>query len=687
MLWVHIVAALAAPSTDTYPWSAPVELSPTGIQRIHVPAELHDASSPLGAHNLLLVDGDGERVPIALLEGGKGQTRTRARPSHARDDEAVGIWPEPEANTWTIAIRDRIQERLVVTLDEGTYAITGRLVDPTTNEVLDSSLFWRLDGVHRGSLELPPTVGEWRLELLTTEGRQISPTVFAERTALTHVPDEVVDLQVLSSERQENRWARYDLGLAHPYPLQSVELDIPEDLFDRQAGTTWLDPHTLPGILPSQLRPSTSDRVRRVELGGSKLSSTSLTVSGDGHQLVALIEADNAVPLTVLGAKGRFPGKHLIVRNPGKGPFTLYAGGPGAGATSDLQFAASELARLADRRVEPGAVVPNPTFVAPEDRGGLGRPGRALDLDGFRFQRTVTGDPGLVRIPLDDEVMQHANMDLSDVRLADADGDQIPYVLRSDSLLHTWGELPFEREERGETSILRVPLPKSNVHVGAVTLTTDAPVFRRRVRVARARGPQLQTLRAYDWLGENTAGTLTLAVHQRIGDELIVMIDNGDDPPLPIETIRVDHPGWEVLAQLPPSGQAQLLYGNSSLRSPEYDFELVSPSVSRRARAVADVGPHEKRTPTPLGWLDRVMLTIGIGVMALGLLGLALLLLRGSPEEDEESEDAPPEEAPAPDDLADPPEVDDASGAPADVPQDDDVVSPPPPPPFDAPAD
>jgi hypothetical protein len=258
----------------------------------------------------------------------------------------------------------------------------------------------------------------------------------------------------------------------------------------------------------------------------------------------------------------------------------------------------------------------------------------------------------LVRVPLDDTLLEHARPSLQDLRLMNGEGLQIPYVLRADGLSHTWGELPFTREERGDTSILRVSIDKPNVHVGSVSLATSAPVFSRRVRVARAAGPQLETLRAYDWAGDGLPGQLTMMVHQPVGEELLILIDNGDDPPLPIDTIRVDWPGWEMIAVLPDDG-ATLLYGNRSVVRPSYDFDLLERSLVARVDQVATLGPEKTRLQVPLSWLDKAMLGGGVGVMALGLLGLALLLLRGGPppsdEEEMEDDPAPEPETPAQD--------------------------------------
>lgn len=662
-MWLLLTAAVAAPSVDLHPWAAQVDLAPTGIQRIHVPREMHDTEHRLRSGNLVLLDGRGSRVPFAVLDGGARWETTLGTTSYAGDDDEVGIWPTAERNRFNVAIRKRVQEKLEVFFDDADYAVTARLLG-ADGQVIDTALLWRMgSGTQHGALTLPPRLGQFTLELLTSDGEAKRPTVRGLRQRLTYVPDETVDLTPVRSGVQQEGWARYDLDVGHSYPITSVELDVSNDLFKRTAGVAVVDPHILPGSLPTELYPSVTSTIRRVKIGGSHVHETVVNApSNTGANLALLVEInDNKPPLDVVKATGRFDGLHLVVRNPGPGPHTLYGGGEHLEPLSDLQFAAAELEREARGVVETDAVTPNPAYVPPEARGGLGEPGRVASLRGYRYHRAVEGPVGLVRIPVDDAVLEHARPDLGDLRLVDEEDRQIPFVIRRDGLEHTWGDLPFTTEQRDDTTLLRVPIDRPNVAIGTISLTTPAPIFSRRVRVARERGPQLETLRAFTWTGDGQPGTLSLAVNQALGDQLIVLIDNGDDPPLPIEAIRADWPGWELLAVLPESGKARLVYGNRTARAPTYDFRMLGKAIGRRAQATASVGPEASVGSTPLSFLDRLMLAVGVGVMALGLLGLALILLRGS--------------ATAPDDADDDvdPDSDEHDGEPSDSPEEEGV--------------
>ena len=114
---------------------------------------------------------------------------------------------------------------------------------------------------------------------------------------------------------------------------------------------------------------------------------------------------------------------------------------------------------------------------------------------------------------------------------------------------------PFTRTEDEGISRLRVPVPEGEVPVSTVTLSTDAPTFSRRVTLLRAAGQVLDPMRSLRWVGSDRPGAITVEVDRIVGDELVVELDNGDDPPLPVDEIALTWPAWELLAVLPGSMQ------------------------------------------------------------------------------------------------------------------------------------
>jgi hypothetical protein len=646
---ILLFCALAfAGTADRYPWQAEVVLPAAGVARISVPPELRSAEDPEDGRDFLLVDAEGRTVPFAVV---RGKPAKKSDPFVLGGEDSVAplvTWADTVPHTYWIKVADRPIDALSVKLPRSPSAATvvvseerdGGLVE-VTREVV-----WRLSKSGEPNVDMPPRLGTYQVRLEPLTPLEEAPDFQGVRFDGPQLEDDTVRVPVESQQLQENGWMRYDLRLPQRYPLRWVALDPTDDLFDRQASAVvpigWSDPESL----PPHIEPGEVHQIRRLKLGGAQIDRTRLPAPDRRATTVAvLVESQDRMVLEVPDAVVGFPGQELVVRDAGKGPHTLYAGDASMHARpSDLQFASAELVRGAAGPIRPGARSGNPAYQPPEVRGALGLPGVPLARDRSDFARDVKGEPGLGRIPLDLHVLSHARRDLGDLRLLASGGAQIPYTLVSAGSERGWTGLEFERTERGGTSVLEVTLPEPNVMLGTITLHTDAPLFRRVVRVSEPRGGVLHPLRSYTWVGEDRPGALALDLHQRLSTTLVVEILNGDDPPLPMGQIDADWPSWELIAVLP-EGEAELRYGDARLRRPDYDLQLLGDDLTLRAEARAKLGEVRELGAPALHWFDRIAVLGGIGVLGLGLFGLTGLLLLGPVPKEEEDDEGPGEDA------------------------------------------
>ena len=442
---------------------------------------------------------------------------------------------------------------------------------------------------------------------------------------------------------------RYDLPLPVPQPIDWVAPVASEDLFQVDADVVTAPSYAdTPTTLPPELYLNDRHRIRRVDLGGARVDDTRVPVTradlADSLPLSLLVDARGRPPLEVMEVEVGVRPKVLVVRDPGPGPHTLLGGAEGSRGAS-LQFAARELMRAADTTVVPGEVLPNPDFVPLEVRSQVAGPGRSIELRGLSHLRSLAGT-GLVRVPLDAHVLTNARADLGDLRVVDSEGQQLPYLLRRSAAVEGAIDLPMDRRERGEDSEITVTLPESNLFVGTLTLHSEAPVFDRMVTVAQPRhGRPADPLRVVGWDARQRPGSLGIGVRRRVGDELLVTIDNGDDPPLPIDRIDVTWEGWELLVLLPDDRTAALYYGDPLRSAPRYDFASLD-ALGHRTVGAAEVGPPETALPPKPSWAERLLVLAGLAVLALGMLALTALLIRGAPAEDDDAGDDAPDPSP-----------------------------------------
>lgn len=641
VLLLLLAPALAAPATvdpSRYPQRVEVAV-PEGraaeVLRIPVPLDLRSAADPADGSDLALLAADGRPLAMALARG-EGEARTTP----------LAVRPTDQGDTWTVEVLDRPADALQVDLRGGQWAArvaVSRWDGAAWQPLVPPTLLWELDHARYTELDLPPTQGPLRLSITRLyDPRGYPPSVDAVLRAEPHVDPVELRLPVAHAALEENGWARYTVELGRPLPVRAVRIEAEEEVFERAVEVAMV------GELDEWHSPSAEASIRRVRLGGAALDEVRVPVDeAPADLLVFWIECQGQLPLTVPQVTVELEGAELLVPAPGPGPLTLLGGAePGTTPTGDLDLALPELSRLARFHATPGAVSANPAWTPPEIRADLAVPSTVIDPAGMRWSHPVEGPAGLVRIPLPAEVLADARADRGDLRLLDSEGRQVPYLLRRRPLDRDLGALTFTRSEEGAQSILRVPLPTAGAMedgppLSTVRISTDAPLFSRTVTLSRVRGPVLEPLRVYHWAGQDRPATLSLDLGVPVGDELVITIHNGDDPPLPVRAVQASVQHWELVTVLPEGG-ARLLYGDPERETPDYDLALLRQDLVSRAAVEATLGAREAVDGPQASAVEKGLVLAGLLALVAGLGALVVGLVRAVPEEEGEE---PPGEA------------------------------------------
>ena len=619
------VLALAA-DQQNFPVMADVALPATGTVRIHIPPELRTPGDPADASDLLLVDAEGRPVPVARID-------TQAKWDANWFGDAAEV-PTAVPDVWEIDVGQRPVDGLRIAVASVGLGITATVRDEDGEIVGGPTLVWRMNHASQDIVPIEPSSGKL---LVTLQHHGHAPRHAADirplRLVELGVEDETLRVPITEIVVQENGWVRYDIDLPRPLPVKGVRVLASEPIFDRMASVQSIPWESTPTAqLTYLLYPDQSHPIRRVRFGEVAVDASEVPVRLSDDRLALLIDSNRRSALDVTEVDLVLPGVHLLVTDAGPGPHTLYAGAPmGTSPLWDLAAATPELARVSVEVVEPSAPRANLAWVPPEVRANLVAPSTEIALDGFAWRRPVEGQ-GLMRIPLSDDVLAHSRANLSDLRLVTDDGLQVPYLLRRRGGEHAWEDLETTRTERGKTSIISITLPYADTPVSSVHLATSAPVFERQVTLSRPAGAQLSPLRTVRWVATDRPGTLGIDVGGRVGATLVIQIENGDDPPLPIDDIEVRWPAWELIAVLP-EGPVSLYSGDPRRQAPDYDISLLSEEVRVRAVDVATLGDRTSVEPPPLSGLDKGLLGAGVAILMMGLLGLLLALLRAADPE------------------------------------------------------
>jgi hypothetical protein len=306
-----------------------------------------------------------------------------------------------------------------------------------------------------------------------------------------------------------------------------------------------------------------------------------------GEQLEVEIVDQDSPRLERVGVTGMLREVALIFSLPGAeeeaAAGTLFFGG---GRTRAPRYDVAALASLVDDHPSParlGAITPNPSF---DDRPLLGfamRPGAALDPRVFKYRRPIAipaSRTGLARIRLEVGDLVAAQPDLADLRIVDGDGQQWPYLLERDAVVAT---VPLEtaqaqregRRARYAFAPAWKPLRLDGIEIEVDAGFVDRPftlVGRDEIGVERplAGGRLRRAAGGRDPLRVTFADTRVT--------ELILVVEDGDEAPLAITTVRALCPLSEVYVAAPP-GDYALLAGDSEAAAPQYEIAGLRSSV------------------------------------------------------------------------------------------------------------
>jgi Protein of unknown function (DUF3999) len=148
------------------------------------------------------------------------------------------------------------------------------------------------------------------------------------------------------------------------------------------------------------------------------------------------------------------------------------------------------------------------------------------------------------------------------------------------------------RDENPGMTRLGLDLGAANLRIASIRIGTSEPIFTRAVTVAT---PELSeekldeqplssgVLYRVDLNGKIEA-RLDIPIEKQIyGRELVLLIDNGDSPPLLISEVRADRRMTRLLFFAPAAGSYSLLAGNSQCDPPRYDLSQLGDQLRRAA--------------------------------------------------------------------------------------------------------
>jgi hypothetical protein len=181
----------------------------------------------------------------------------------------------------------------------------------------------------------------------------------------------------------------------------------------------------------------------------------------------------------------------------------------------------------------------------------------------------------------------------------------------------------------GAVSRYQLHLPYGNLPRPQLVLSTPARVFQRRVAVEVVRqpgdgqrDPWSQRLVEQTWSHadpETPAPALTIELPTMKAADLVLVVEEGDNSPLPLEPMRLLLPAYRVRFVREGKSELTMLYGRDDLESPSYDIQLLAARLLGAPATELAPGPERPVAAPPPSALPMtlfwVILALAVAVM------------------------------------------------------------------------
>lgn len=649
-----------------------VQIAPRdGFAALALPPELLAHAAP-DLRDLRLVDQGGADVPY-VVDHRQERLTARAYNGTLVDTRREPVGPPDDRTaraSWTVDFGGpRTFDTLALAVAGSDFAKHVRVeasVDQTSWRAVrdDAPVFSRRwqGGVRHTSivLDAPETA---RFVRLTTRDDAESPAVEVAGVTASwarRAPGEAWSRPAVVTPVARGRVSRYRVDLPPGLPLETLTIDADDPAFSRRVVLV----ETAQG--ERVVADASLYRVRLPEedLAGEQRTLVAAAPPGTGALFLDVHDGDSP-PLRGLRATASGTATRLVFAS-AVVPVALYYGNDVTRApVYDLAALSARLS--ATRDVAPaqlGPERPNAAFARPAPLALGGLRGAAVDPSRWRFARTLQtgGADDLYVTTLAPSDLGRLRPDLGDLRVVDAAGRQIPYILEASAAEVA---VPLEVEPLagaagGRVSRYRLQTAgaeRAALPLHGLALDVPEPFFDRRVRV---RVPD----------GGKRRGTLADAAVQRrpqrdaeqptalrlewapaFARELELEVDEGDNAPLTLA-------GVQGLVRVPritfPAGPGvfRVLLGNAEAEQPRYDLAGLRAEVL--AFSAVPLVPHDAvangayRRGVGEYFRDAPPALVLWGTLALAVLGLGWLtarVLRHPPAGPEPPPPPPPDAA------------------------------------------
>ncbi|HTL10271.1 MAG TPA: DUF3999 family protein [Chitinophagaceae bacterium] len=251
----------------------------------------------------------------------------------------------------------------------------------------------------------------------------------------------------------------------------------------------------------------------------------------------------------------------------------------------------------------------------------------------FRKQaplNTVPAD-GFYQVNLSPALTAWLQPDLRDIRLLNKDGQQVPYILKTDQQALQEKPLPSpalrQTDSADKHSYIKINF-NSPFFIDRLIITVKGPRFFQRqafIYNDAARGRELQKAFTISSGAETTVPLMTKTA------QLLLVIKNDDNPVLQVQAVRAEQLNRYLLAYLEKENNYRLVFQDSLAAAPQYDLAVFTDSIKQQTTTLQHGAIQANIAEGPMATFKRddnkwmIWVAIGLAIFILLLLTYRLM--------------------------------------------------------------
>ena len=627
-------SAVAASLPSDWQHEQSFEVATSGLVKMSLPVATLDAARPM-VEDLRLYDDAGNEVPYLTL---------RPTPVPKVVQAAKSFQSTLNATTTLITLETGLAQPIdrVSLVSPAVNFLKGVRVESSMDGqrwqllVQGQPIFSQPWGANHLQISFAPVVAKWLR--ITVDDQRSPPVPFTDAQVYAatgeSAPEELMPVEI--TERDENpgetRLA-LNLGAAN-LSVADIEVETSESLFMRSISLA------VPQMSEDSIREQIIGQgsIYRIAIAG-QTPSENLTVPLEkllpSRELVLLIKNGDSTPLSVSAVSVHRRPVYLVFLARQAGTYHLLTGNANCAAPHyDLAGLDMNLQSVVVANIPLPPPADNPGFRTPEVLPGLELTGAPLDVSGWKYRKPVKISGGdAQQIELDLEVLSRAQPGFADLRLLHG-SNQVPYIIQRTSISRALMPAVTSTNDAKDPRLSRwiIKLPQSGLPITRLACAAQTPLFERSLSLYEdltdERG---DTYRhplggaAWSQTPDRPSKQFALALDSAPqSDTLFLETENGDNPPLELESFTTVYPVTRILFKARPDDELFLYYGNSQVSAPSYDLSLVANQLLAADKKTATLGAGEQLKKS--SWIENQRPGSG-GAIFWGVLALVVVVL------------------------------------------------------------